>query len=173
MGASAFSTDYRAGQLLPQESHPSQHSCLISASPTCTVGQVLAQTHVLEAASGLVLRDAGEVWVPAMCSPGVLPQCYFNTKAAGTRDRSLRSGCKIPFCSSVPGGCKETALPCPAPPSPRDEQQIHHCLVPGRQPVATQGQAGNPPSAIHTKPSRSALCTAPRTLLLFEPTLTL
>lgn len=34
VGASAFSADYRAGQLLPQESHPSQHSCLSSASPT-------------------------------------------------------------------------------------------------------------------------------------------
>lgn len=40
VGASAFSADYRAGQLLPQESHPSQHSCLSSASPTRgSVGQ--------------------------------------------------------------------------------------------------------------------------------------
>lgn len=34
VGAGALSADYRAGQLLPQESHPSQHSCLGSASPT-------------------------------------------------------------------------------------------------------------------------------------------
>lgn len=39
VGASAFIADYRAGQLLPQESHPSQHSCLSSASPTRSVGQ--------------------------------------------------------------------------------------------------------------------------------------
>lgn len=39
MGASAFITDYRAGQFLPQESHPSQHSWLSSASPTRSMGQ--------------------------------------------------------------------------------------------------------------------------------------
>lgn len=117
---------------------------------------------------------------PAMCSPGVSLQCYFSMKAARTWDRSLRSGCKIPSCSSVPGGCKDTAQPGPArallppaPPALEVGSKNHHCLVPGQQPTATQGWAGSPPAAIPTKPSRSALCTAPRTLLLFDPTLTL
>lgn len=69
VGASAFIADYRARQLLPQESHPRQHSWLISASPTCAMGQVLAQTHVLEAAPA-PLGAAGKIWVPALGSPG-------------------------------------------------------------------------------------------------------
>lgn len=69
VGASAFIADYRARQLLPQESHPRQHSWLISASPTCAMGQVLAQTHVLEAAPA-PLGAAGKIWVPALDNPG-------------------------------------------------------------------------------------------------------
>lgn len=45
VGASAFSADYRARQLLPQESHPSQHSWLSSASPTRSVGQARWHRH--------------------------------------------------------------------------------------------------------------------------------